>query len=148
MKREVAGWCLLVCGWSSFLFALGCPALVVNKTVLDYGGGSESMIGLACLCNTFIPLNWLFAPSLFFYMVSNLLMFASPVIVVARGPIRKSLGCVLLLCFPVTLSAPWCASEVTAVLAGCFLWMSSFLTVGLGLVLVSGSFPVFQVVDS
>jgi hypothetical protein len=137
MKRKVLGWYFVSCGWLLFIAALACPALDVTGG-LDYFF-TERKIGVTCLRDTFVPFNWIFAPPLFFYMIANLLMFASlGVVAVDCRPIRRNLGYMLLMCYPMTLTAPWCASDVTKALLGCWLWMLSFPAAGLGMVFISG----------
>jgi hypothetical protein len=132
------GWLLVLCGWECYLLALVCPAIHFGSVGID--GYTENVrIGARCLLDTFDPMNCLFAPMLLVYAIANVAMAGSVLLAAGSADTRCVGGTLMLFWFCVTLTAPWCASEVQGVLPGCVLWQLSFLLVGIGLIRLADS---------
>jgi hypothetical protein len=105
----------------------GDPAHVCRSRRL----GDDVKIGAVCLFDALMPANWLFAPLLIAYSLSNLVMLASPFAAAGPTSVRTVLARFAFVAFAVTFTVPYCETGVTRLL-GCYFWMVSFPLVGVG----------------
>ena len=121
----------ILCGWVMYGVALFSPAIAFDS-VGPEGGWHETKTGLRCLRDTADVTYWMFSPLFPLYLAANGLMLSSPLLVAAPPMAQRAWGLMLVIAYPITLTAPSCALEVSAALIGCHLWMHSFLVTGVG----------------
>lgn len=130
------GWGLIICGWCAYIIALASPAVEFGEIILDYNSW-ETKSGLQCFLDTLLPLNWIWAPLLFVYLLANLSILASPIVLAFSSRTCRAFGSVLLVFLLVTVTAPWCHPGIKGIYFGCIFWISSFFLTGMGFLFVS-----------
>ena len=128
---------LIGCGYGMYIAALLSPAIEVSETIGALGDWQETFVGYQCLATTLNPLNWIFAPLLPFYLLANLLILGSLFSLKTRPSARSVLGNSLLTCAVVCLTSPWCYGGIQRVDVGCYLWIASFVVMGVGFIFSS-----------